>query len=128
DRRPAEPTAETLALMGERAKESTVGITHFITENDTGFSGVLKQRYSDFIVHEVTRDGEVCKGTDFPGLLRPIEHERQPPPPAHGQPTAAAAHKETPSDSTASPIAVRGSDAVEDGSKDKEGEGKGDGE
>lgn len=38
---------------GERAEESTVGITHFMTENDTGFSGVLKQRYSDFIVHEV---------------------------------------------------------------------------
>ncbi|CAN0193808.1 unnamed protein product, partial [Ectocarpus sp. 8 AP-2014] len=124
-RRPAEPTAETLALMGERAEESTVGITHFMTENDTGFSGVLKQRYSDFVVHEVTRDGEVCKGTDFPGLLRPIEHERQPPPPAHGQPTADAAHKETPTDSTASPTAVHGSDAVEDGSKDKEGEGKG---
>ncbi|CAM9851642.1 unnamed protein product [Ectocarpus sp. 6 AP-2014] len=111
--------------QGERAEESTVGITHFITENDTGFSGVLKQRYSDFVVHEVTRDGEVCKGTDFPGLLRPIEHERRQPPPAHGQPTADAAHKETPSDSTASPTAVRGPDAVEDGSKDKEAEGKG---
>lgn len=32
-----------------------MGITHFMTEGDTGFSGVLKQRFSDFIVHEVRR-------------------------------------------------------------------------
>lgn len=32
-----------------------MGITHFMTENgDTGFSGVLKQRFSDFVVHEVS--------------------------------------------------------------------------
>lgn len=32
-----------------------MGITHFMAENGTGFSGVLKQRFSDFIVHEVRR-------------------------------------------------------------------------
>lgn len=46
--------------IGERAEESTVGITHLMTENDTGFSGVLKQRYSDFIVHEVGVFPTVC--------------------------------------------------------------------
>ena len=30
-----------------------MGISQFLSESDTSFSGVLKQRYSDFIVHEV---------------------------------------------------------------------------
>lgn len=83
---------------------------------------------SDKLRCKVTRDGEVCKGTDFPGLLRPIEHDQQPPPPAHGQPTTDAPPKETPAGNTASPTAVRESDTVEDGSKDKEGEDKGEGQ
>eukprot|EP00752_Nemacystus_decipiens_P003898 g3578.t3 len=95
DRRPAEPTAETLAMMGTRATESTVGITHFMTESDSGFSGVLKQRFSDFIVHEVAPGGDICKGTDFPGLLRPIEHVQQPgPPEPHPSEAAEAAPSE----------------------------------
>lgn len=40
-------------LSGKRATEPTVGISQFLSESDTSFSGVLKQRYSDFIVHEV---------------------------------------------------------------------------
>lgn len=40
-------------FSGARATEPTVGITHFLSQSDTSFSGVLKQRYSDFIVHEV---------------------------------------------------------------------------
>ena len=44
-----------------------MGITHFMTENDTGFSGVLKQRFSDFIVHEVR-----CTLSSFmAGLMKP---------------------------------------------------------
>lgn len=38
---------------GTQAQESTVGITHFISEDVPSFSGILKQRFSDFIVHEV---------------------------------------------------------------------------
>ncbi|CAM9472476.1 unnamed protein product, partial [Scytosiphon promiscuus] len=122
DRRPAEPTPETLALMGVRAKESTVGITCFMTEDGTGFSGVLKQRYSDFIVHEVAPGGDVCKGTDFPGLLRPADHVL---PPGHPH-----AHLESHAAETAAAMVKKDEGKDAGGAEEKKGgvvEGDGDG-
>ncbi|RDY08040.1 hypothetical protein CR513_07775, partial [Mucuna pruriens] len=41
-------------------EENDVGISHFISDLP-GFRGILKQRYSDFIVNEVDRDGTVVQ-------------------------------------------------------------------
>ncbi|KAK4852575.1 hypothetical protein QYF36_025154 [Acer negundo] len=51
----------TTALMTS-VDESDVGISCFIS-NLPGFRGVLKQRYSDFIVNEVDTDGNVVRLT-----------------------------------------------------------------
>uniref|UniRef100_A0ACD5U0Y1 Uncharacterized protein n=1 Tax=Avena sativa TaxID=4498 RepID=A0ACD5U0Y1_AVESA len=45
--------------------EDEVGITCYTTSSLPGFRGVLKHRYSDFIVNEVARDGSVVRLTSF---------------------------------------------------------------
>ncbi|CAM0954682.1 unnamed protein product [Alopecurus aequalis] len=45
--------------------EAEVGISCFTSSSLPGFRGVLKHRYSDFIVHEVARDGSVVRLTSF---------------------------------------------------------------
>ncbi|PLB44590.1 pseudouridine synthase TruD/Pus7 [Aspergillus steynii IBT 23096] len=40
-------------------KELEVGITHFVRADNEGFSGVLKKRYTDFLVNEIVPSGEV---------------------------------------------------------------------
>ncbi|KAI9668593.1 MAG: hypothetical protein M1831_001032 [Alyxoria varia] len=40
-------------------KEAKVGISAFVNPYSKGFSGVLKQRYTDFLVNEVLSDGSV---------------------------------------------------------------------
>ncbi|CAM9267462.1 unnamed protein product, partial [Sphacelaria rigidula] len=45
-------------MPGTSATEKTVGITQFVSKSTDGFSGILKQRYSDFIVKEVRNYGE----------------------------------------------------------------------
>ncbi|KAK2762301.1 hypothetical protein FQN54_001311 [Arachnomyces sp. PD_36] len=49
--RPAEDSQEM--------KEAEVGITHFVSPGIPGFSGVLKKRYTDFLVNEIVPSGEV---------------------------------------------------------------------
>jgi tRNA pseudouridine13 synthase len=44
--------------------EPDVGISSFASST-AGFRGTLKQRYSDFIVHEVARDGALVRLTSF---------------------------------------------------------------
>jgi tRNA pseudouridine13 synthase len=44
--------------------EPDVGISSFASSTP-GFRGTLKQRYSDFIVHEVARDGALVRLTSF---------------------------------------------------------------
>ncbi|KAK3127799.1 hypothetical protein QOZ80_7AG0578560 [Eleusine coracana subsp. coracana] len=44
--------------------EPDVGISRFASPSP-GFRGALKQRYSDFIVHEVARDGALIRLTSF---------------------------------------------------------------
>ncbi|XP_076277705.1 pseudouridine synthase 7 [Lasioglossum baleicum] len=48
--------------VGRRLKEHEVGITEFI--GDKGFFGVIKERYTDFHVNEITLDGEIVKLTN----------------------------------------------------------------
>lgn len=45
-------------------QETDVGITEYISKHE-GFQGVIKQRYSDFIVSEIDLSGQVVKLTDF---------------------------------------------------------------
>ncbi|KAF2999455.1 hypothetical protein E8E13_008004 [Curvularia kusanoi] len=40
-------------------KEVRAGITEYITPDNLGFVGVLKQRYTDFLVNEIGLDGQV---------------------------------------------------------------------
>ncbi|CAG8397734.1 unnamed protein product [Penicillium salamii] len=40
-------------------KENEVGITEFVSNDSEGFSGILKKRYTDFAVNEITTIGEV---------------------------------------------------------------------
>ena len=42
-------------------KELKSGITAFVSPNTCGFSGVLKQRYTDFLVNEILPNGEVLR-------------------------------------------------------------------
>ncbi|KAK1698148.1 hypothetical protein QYE76_014845 [Lolium multiflorum] len=62
--------------------EAEVGITCFTSSSLPGFRGVLKHRYSDFIVHEVSRDGSVVRLTslDLPDeCVEPKEEEKAAP-------------------------------------------------
>ncbi|KAL1643843.1 multisubstrate pseudouridine synthase 7 [Didymella pomorum] len=40
-------------------KEVRAGITEYITPDNLGFTGILKQRYTDFLVNEIGLDGKV---------------------------------------------------------------------
>lgn len=46
-------------------KEIRSGITTFVNPNTPGFSGVLKQRFSDFLVNEIAPSGEVLHLTEI---------------------------------------------------------------
>ncbi|RZF47760.1 hypothetical protein LSTR_LSTR006024 [Laodelphax striatellus] len=46
-------------------KESDVGITEYANQNLTGFTGILKQRFSDFNVNEIAKDGTIVKLTSL---------------------------------------------------------------
>ncbi|CAK9798539.1 Pseudouridylate synthase 7 homolog [Anthophora plagiata] len=49
-------------VVGSRLKECDVGITKFI--GDEGFVGVIKERYTDFHVNEISLDGQIAKLTN----------------------------------------------------------------
>ncbi|RWS28576.1 pseudouridylate synthase 7-like isoform X2 [Leptotrombidium deliense] len=57
-----------------KVPESDCGITHFVGSH-AGFSGVLKQRYSDFVVHEIMNSGEIVTLNDF---SIPVQETQQP--------------------------------------------------
>nr|XP_034182885.1 pseudouridylate synthase 7 homolog [Osmia lignaria] len=48
--------------VGNRLRECDVGITEFI--GNEGFSGVIKERYTDFHVNEIALDGQIAKLTN----------------------------------------------------------------
>ncbi|XP_060100697.1 pseudouridylate synthase 7 homolog isoform X2 [Heteronotia binoei] len=51
-------------MMKHGLTEFDVGITKFVSSHK-GFSGILKERYSDFVVHEIGKDGCVIHLDDF---------------------------------------------------------------
>ncbi|RWW21912.1 hypothetical protein BHE74_00031398 [Ensete ventricosum] len=58
------PRPRTLATMVKTLDESDVGISCYVSSL-AGFRGILKQRYSDFIVNEVDSDGNIVRLTSF---------------------------------------------------------------
>uniref|UniRef100_A0A8C4VIJ5 Pseudouridine synthase 7 n=1 Tax=Gopherus evgoodei TaxID=1825980 RepID=A0A8C4VIJ5_9SAUR len=51
-------------MMKHGLIELDVGITKFVSSHK-GFSGILKERYSDFVVHEIGKDGHISHLDDF---------------------------------------------------------------
>jgi tRNA pseudouridine13 synthase len=45
----------------ELEREIRAGITEYVCPDNLGFTGVLKQRYTDFLVNEIGLDGEVLR-------------------------------------------------------------------
>ncbi|XP_055790520.1 pseudouridylate synthase 7 homolog isoform X2 [Salvelinus fontinalis] len=61
-------------MMKHGLTELDVGILKFVSEHK-GFSGILKERYSDFVVHEINREGKTVLLDD---LSVPEEAEEAP--------------------------------------------------
>ncbi|XP_051170995.1 pseudouridylate synthase 7 homolog isoform X5 [Leptopilina boulardi] len=61
-----------------RLKEVDVGITEYIINHD-GFLGTIKERYSDFHVHEMSLDGQIATLTnqEIPPELKELEDIEQ---------------------------------------------------
>lgn len=49
----------TSPIAGQIQKELDVGITSYVSSNTPEFSGILKKRYTDFLVNEILPSGEV---------------------------------------------------------------------
>uniref|UniRef100_A0A8D0DRY6 Pseudouridylate synthase 7 homolog n=1 Tax=Salvator merianae TaxID=96440 RepID=A0A8D0DRY6_SALMN len=58
-------------MMKHGLTELDVGITKFVSSHK-GFSGILKERYSDFVVHEIGKDGHTIHLDDY---SVPIDNE-----------------------------------------------------
>ncbi|XP_059916356.1 pseudouridylate synthase 7 homolog [Gadus macrocephalus] len=79
-----EEDGETFAdMMKHGLTELDVGILKFISEHK-GFSGILKERYSDFVVHEINREGKTVQLDDL--SIPPEEEEAPEPEPAAEDP------------------------------------------
>ncbi len=58
-------------------KEVRAGITEYICPDNLGFNGILKQRYTDFLVNEIGLDGQVLhlKSTQVEKKKREVKDE-----------------------------------------------------
>ncbi|XP_067236655.1 pseudouridylate synthase 7 homolog isoform X2 [Chanodichthys erythropterus] len=77
---PCEEEEESFAdMMKHGLSEADVGIHKFISEHE-GFSGILKERYSDFVVHEISKDGKIVRLDDLsvPADVEEISPELSP--------------------------------------------------
>lgn len=59
--------------VGSRLKESDIGITEYISKH-SGFFAIIKERYNDFHVNEISLDGQVAKLT-HQNVPRPYDEE-----------------------------------------------------
>ncbi|QLL30957.1 hypothetical protein HG536_0A07720 [Torulaspora globosa] len=68
-------------LTGDGLRERDVGIVRFLSDEIPGFSGQIKQRYTDFLVHEINEQGEVIhlkdKGFKMPKKERASAEENK---------------------------------------------------
>ncbi|CAK7211898.1 multisubstrate pseudouridine synthase 7 [Sporothrix curviconia] len=87
------PVAPGNHLPGVRfSSEKKLGILHYTSCVDFGWHGDIRRRYTDFIVHEVRKDGSVVYLND-----EDIATEQQKKPETQPETKAAAAPKEEPS-------------------------------
>jgi tRNA pseudouridine13 synthase len=65
---PTPQAAPVAAIDADLEREVRAGITEYVCPDNLGFTGVLKQRYTDFLVNEIGLDGKVLhlKSTDVP--------------------------------------------------------------
>lgn len=65
---PVAAQATTTAIDEDLEREIRAGITEYVCPDNLGFTGVLKQRYTDFLVNEIGLDGQVVhlKSTKVP--------------------------------------------------------------
>ncbi|KAL1860963.1 multisubstrate pseudouridine synthase 7 [Paecilomyces lecythidis] len=71
-------SGETPAVLNEDAqalKEAEVGITEFVSSSTQGFSGILKKRYTDFLVNEILPTGEVLHLHDLAAPSSMVKQE-----------------------------------------------------
>ncbi|XP_066523202.1 pseudouridylate synthase 7 homolog isoform X2 [Hoplias malabaricus] len=61
-------------MMKHGLSEVDVGIHKFVSDHK-GFSGILKERYSDFVVHEINKEGKIVRLDD---LSVPVEAKEVP--------------------------------------------------
>jgi tRNA pseudouridine13 synthase len=71
--------APIAAIDTDLEREVRAGITEYVCPDNLGFTGVLKQRYTDFLVNEIAQDGQVLhlKSTDTPQKERKTPHGKQ---------------------------------------------------
>jgi tRNA pseudouridine13 synthase len=67
----AENSAET-----DAAREMRLGITSYTNRTLSGFSGILKQRYTDFLVNEIPLSGKVLHLENIGGPENPVDPRR----------------------------------------------------
>jgi tRNA pseudouridine13 synthase len=62
-------------------KEARAGITEYVCPDNLGFTGILKQRYTDFLVNEIGLDGQVLhlKSTQVEKKQRQAKKEEEVP-------------------------------------------------
>ncbi|KAI0180491.1 pseudouridine synthase [Hypoxylon sp. FL1284] len=46
--------------------EQRIGILHYVSQKEHGWNGQIRTRFTDFQVHEISKDGEVVHLKDFP--------------------------------------------------------------
>ncbi|CAI7599787.1 unnamed protein product [Penicillium glandicola] len=69
----ATETPSTPVSDAQTLKEVEVGITEFVSNDTEGFSGILKKRYTDFMVNEIMTTGEIVH---FRSIAKPTGPEK----------------------------------------------------
>ncbi|KAL1967464.1 hypothetical protein VTN77DRAFT_3249 [Rasamsonia byssochlamydoides] len=100
-------------VSAKALKEAEVGITEFVSSDVPGFSGILKKRYTDFLVNEIPPSGEVLH-------LRNLE----PPASLKAQTNDDTEEPKTTQTSSETPQVEGGSEAGNDGQKGAESKTK----
>ncbi|QLG70666.1 hypothetical protein HG535_0A06080 [Zygotorulaspora mrakii] len=71
---------EVAIIEDDGIHEEDVGITHFLSSEIPGFSGQIKQRFTDFLVNEIDNEGNVVhltdKGFKMPKKQKPSKEEK----------------------------------------------------
>ncbi|OJK04626.1 hypothetical protein ASPACDRAFT_1884303 [Aspergillus aculeatus ATCC 16872] len=73
-----EPAAAPVSADDAQARrEIEVGITGYVSADNEGFSGILKKRYTDFLVNEIVPSGEVLHLQNVPVQEKKQNKEEQ---------------------------------------------------